>query len=136
MRSAWARVARTAGPLLELRVRNWMPASSVAMAIAPPRASTSLTRWPLPIPPIDGLQDIWPNVSRLCVSRSARQRGCGAGVAAADHDDVEARGEVHDSGGFCCAGAVRQAPIVHGAGDRALGASDEAWLRRHRRRLR
>ena len=38
-RSAWARVARTAGPLLELRIRNWIPASSVAKAIAPPRAS-------------------------------------------------------------------------------------------------
>ncbi len=44
MRSACARVARTAGPLLELRMRNWMPASSVAAAMAPPSASTSLTR--------------------------------------------------------------------------------------------
>ena len=32
--------------LAELRMRNWMPPSSVAMAIAPPSASTSLTRWP------------------------------------------------------------------------------------------
>ena len=69
-RSACARVARTAGPLLELSVRNWMPASSVAIAIAPPSASTSLTRWPLPMPPIDGLHDIWPSVSMLCVSSS------------------------------------------------------------------
>ena len=49
-------------------MRNWMPASSVAIAIAPPIASTSLTRWPLPMPPIDGLQDICPRVSMLCVS--------------------------------------------------------------------
>jgi hypothetical protein len=47
-----------------------MPASSVAIAIAPPSASTSRTRWPLPIPPIDGLHDIWPSVSMLCVNRS------------------------------------------------------------------
>src|SRR5690606_8054402 len=36
-RSAWARVARTAGPLRALRMRNWMPPLSVARAIAPPR---------------------------------------------------------------------------------------------------
>jgi hypothetical protein len=69
-RSACARVARTAGPLEELRVRNWIPASSVASAIAPPSASTSLTRCPLPMPPIDGLHDIAPRVSMLCVSSS------------------------------------------------------------------
>ncbi|MDT4826412.1 hypothetical protein FQZ97_597240 [compost metagenome] len=69
-RSACARVARTAGPLLELRMRNWMPASSVAMAIAPPSASTSFTRWPLPMPPIDGLQLICPSVSMLWESSS------------------------------------------------------------------
>ena len=50
-----------------------MPASSVAIAIAPPSASTSLTRWPLPMPPIDGLQDIWPSVSMLWVSSSVRR---------------------------------------------------------------
>jgi hypothetical protein len=42
-------------------------------AIAPPSASTSLTRWPLPMPPIDGLQLIWPSVSMLCVSSSVLQ---------------------------------------------------------------
>src|SRR5688572_22087759 len=41
--------------------------------MAPPSASISLTRWPLPIPPIDGLQDIWPSVSMLCVSNSVLQ---------------------------------------------------------------
>ena len=35
-----------------------------------PRASISLTRCPLPIPPIDGLQDIWPRVSMLWVRSS------------------------------------------------------------------
>ena len=39
-----ARVARTAGPLLELSVRNWMPAASAALAMTPPRASISRTR--------------------------------------------------------------------------------------------
>ena len=56
-----------------LRMRNWMPASSVASAMAPPSASISLTRWPLPMPPIDGLQLICPSVSRLCVKSSVRQ---------------------------------------------------------------
>ena len=72
-RSAWARVARTAGPLRELSTRNWIPARSVARAIAPPRASTSFTRWLLPMPPIAGLQDIWPRVSTLWVSNRVRQ---------------------------------------------------------------
>src|SRR5690606_11374466 len=65
--------ARTAGPLLLLRVRNWMPPSSVAIAIAPPSASTSFTRWPLPMPPMLGLQLIWPSVSMLWVSSSVAQ---------------------------------------------------------------
>ena len=43
---------------------------AVAAAIAPPSASTSRTRWPLPMPPIDGLQLIAPSVSRLWVSSS------------------------------------------------------------------
>ena len=48
------------------------------------------------MPPIDGLQDIWPRVSMLWVSSSVRQpmralrkRGLGAGVAAADDDYVK-----------------------------------------------
>ena len=73
-------------------------ARSAARAIAPPSASISLTRWPLPMPPMAGLQLICPIVSMLCVSSSVRapharrgQRGLGAGVAAADHDDVVVR---------------------------------------------
>jgi hypothetical protein len=46
-RSACARVARTAGPLLELRMRNWMPASSVAAAIAPSERIDFLDQMPL-----------------------------------------------------------------------------------------
>ncbi len=72
-RSAWARVARTAGPLLELRMRNWIPEASVASAMAPPSASTSRTKCPLPMPPMLGLQLIWPRVSMLCVSSRVAQ---------------------------------------------------------------
>src|SRR5713101_2742996 len=81
-RSACARVARTAGPLEEFRMRNWIPASSVAIAMAPPKASTSLTRCPFPMPPIDGLQDICPSVSILWVSRRIRQPARAAASAA------------------------------------------------------
>ena len=56
-RSIWARVARTAGPLLMLRVRNWMPPASAHRPIMPPRASISRTMWPLARPPMAGLQD-------------------------------------------------------------------------------
>ena len=78
------------------------PASSAAAAIAPPSASISLTRWPLPMPPIDGLQLICPSVSIECVSsrvdapmRADGERGLGAGVAAADDDDVEMSRKLH-----------------------------------------
>ena len=54
------------------------------------------------MPPIDGLQLIWPSVSMLCVSSSVRaaharggQRGLGAGMATADDDDVELLGIEH-----------------------------------------
>ena len=67
-------------------MRNWMPASSVAAAIAPPSASTSLTRWPLPMPPIDGLQDMAPSVSMLWVS----SRVCAPVRAAASAASVPA----------------------------------------------
>src|SRR6266849_2940382 len=81
-RSACARVARTAGPLEEFRMRNWIPASSVAIAMTPPKASTSLTRCPFPIPPTDGLQDICPSVSMLWVSKRVRQPARAAASAA------------------------------------------------------
>src|SRR5580765_3221531 len=84
MRSACARVARTAGPFEPFRMRKWMPASSAASAIAPPSASISLTRCPLPMPPIDGLQLIWPRVSSECVrSRVAAPMRAAASAASA-----------------------------------------------------
>ena len=45
---------------------------SVALPITPPRASTSRTTVPLAIPPMAGLQDIWPIVSRFWVSSRVR----------------------------------------------------------------
>ena len=71
-RSACTRVARTAGPLLAFSVRDWIAAASAARAMTPPSASISLTRWPLPMPPMAGLQLIWPSVSMDCVSSSVR----------------------------------------------------------------
>ena len=68
LRSICARVARTAGPLRALRMRNCIPLRSAAAAMTPPRASISFTRWPLPIPPMAGLHDICPRVSILWVN--------------------------------------------------------------------
>src|SRR5690606_8391114 len=82
LRSAWQRVARTAGPLLALSRRHWMPAASAARAIRPPSASTSFTRWPLPIPPMAGLQLIAPIVSMAWVSSSVRAPARAAASAA------------------------------------------------------
>src|SRR6266540_2966503 len=49
-----------------------MVARSAARPMSPPRASTSRTTVPFAIPPMAGLQDIWPMVSRTDVSRSVR----------------------------------------------------------------
>jgi hypothetical protein len=75
-----------------------MPARSAARAIAPPSASISRTRWPLPMPPMAGLQlicaeglDALRQQQRARSHARSRQRRLGAGVAAADHDDVEWR---------------------------------------------
>jgi hypothetical protein len=38
----------------------WIPDKSHIRPHMPPRASTSLMRWPFPIPPNEGLQDISP----------------------------------------------------------------------------
>ena len=57
----------TAGPLLLFSNRNCIPDLSVTSPITPSRASISLTRWPLPKPPIAGLHDISPIVSILWV---------------------------------------------------------------------
>ena len=66
-RSAWARREWTAGPLPRFSSRYWMQALSAARAISPPRASSSRTRWPLPVPPMAGLQGMLPTASRLTV---------------------------------------------------------------------
>jgi len=77
-----ARAARTAGPLLALSTRHWMPAASAARAMTPPSASISFTRWPLPMPPMAGLQLIAPTVSMLWVSSSVRTPARAAASAA------------------------------------------------------
>ncbi len=66
--SHWARGDQTAGPRLVFKSRNWMPTASVTSPITPPRASISLTRWPLAMPPTAGLQDIWAIKSRFIVT--------------------------------------------------------------------
>src|SRR5436305_1870900 len=49
-----------------------MPARSVASPISPPRASISLTRFPLARPPIAGLHDMRPMASRSIVTMATR----------------------------------------------------------------
>ena len=68
-RSAWARREWTAGPLPRLSIRYWMQAWSAAAPISPPSASSSRTRCPFPVPPMAGLQGIFPTASRLMVKR-------------------------------------------------------------------
>ena len=43
-----------------------------AFAISPPSASSSRTRWPLPVPPMAGLQGMLPTASRLIVKTAVR----------------------------------------------------------------
>ena len=66
-RSAWARRDQTAGPFPRLSTRYWMQARSAARAISPPRASSSRTRCPFPVPPTAGLQGMFPTASRSTV---------------------------------------------------------------------
>ena len=87
---------RTAGPLLRLSSRNWIPAASAARPITPSSASISRTRWPLPRPPIAGLQrhradgrELVRHQHRARAQPRGRGRRLAAGVAAADHDDVD-----------------------------------------------
>ena len=49
--------------------RNWMPVASATSPMSPPSASTSRTICPLASPPMAGLQDICPIVSRRSVTR-------------------------------------------------------------------
>ena len=71
--SHWTRGARTAGPFFWLSIRNWIPVASALSPIAPPIASISRTICPLASPPIAGLHDICPIVSRFWVNISVRQ---------------------------------------------------------------
>ena len=71
-RSAWARSEWTAGPLPRLSIRYWMQQRSAALAISPPNASSSRTSWPLPVPPMAGLQGMLPTASRLMVKTTVR----------------------------------------------------------------
>ena len=71
-RSACARSDHTAGPLALFSIRYWMQARSAARAISPPRASSSRTRWPLPVPPMAGLQGMLPTASRSMVKQTVR----------------------------------------------------------------
>src|SRR4051794_35438507 len=59
-----------------------MPHASVTRAIAPPSASISLTRCPLPTPPTAGLHDICASLSRSPVSISVRRPRRAAASAA------------------------------------------------------
>src|SRR3982074_3601610 len=61
-----------------------MPAASVTRPISPSSASTSRTKWPLPSPPIAGLQDIAPMVAKRWVT-SAVTAPMRAAAAAASH---------------------------------------------------
>ncbi len=73
-----------------------MPPWSATRPIRPSRASISRTKWPLPRPPMAGLQDMAPMVAnlmrhqrRLRAHAGRRGRGFTAGMAAANHDNVE-----------------------------------------------
>lgn len=81
-RSAWTRGPRTAAPLLPFSIRRWIAAASAARAIIPSRASISRTRWPLPNPPMAGLQDISPIRTGSMVTRATRAPRRAAAAAA------------------------------------------------------
>ena len=66
--SHWARGPHTAGPLLILSMRNWIPTLSVRSPINPPKASMSRTIWPLATPPTAGLQLMRPMAFTSIVS--------------------------------------------------------------------
>ena len=75
-----------------------MPARSATRPMRPSSASISRTRWPLPSPPMAGLQDISPMVckamrhQRRCGAETRRRAGrLAARMAAPDHDDIESR---------------------------------------------
>ena len=75
--------------------------ASATRPIRPSKASISRTRWPLPRPPMAGLQrhgadggEAMRHQRRARAHAGGRRRGLTAGMAAADHDDVELRSHV------------------------------------------
>ena len=79
--------------------RYWMHDKSAARAISPPSASSSRTRWPLPVPPMAGLHGMLPTASKIdgkadgLHSEACRgQRGLDPRVARADDGDIKLSG--------------------------------------------
>ncbi len=75
-----------------------MPPRSATRPIRPSKASISRTRWPLPRPPMAGLQLMAPTVAKRCVTSAVRApmraltaRGLATGMAAANDHNVETR---------------------------------------------
>ena len=67
--SAWARSECTAGPFDLLSIFDCINVASIFLPISPPRASISLTRCPLELPPILGLHGIMAMLSQLTVKQ-------------------------------------------------------------------
>jgi hypothetical protein len=88
-------------------MRNWMPLLSVASAMAPPRASISLTRWLLPMPPMAGLQlmtegfHVMGQQQGFHTHACRGQRSLGTGMAAADDDHFKTGREIHHAPRAC-----------------------------------
>ena len=59
-----------------------MAVRSATIPISPPRASISLTRWPLATPPIEGLHDIWAIMAGFKVKSAVRAPRRAAAAAA------------------------------------------------------
>ena len=59
-----------------------MQQASAALPISPPRASSSRTRWPFPVPPMAGLQGMFPTESKLMVKTAVSQPSLAAARAA------------------------------------------------------
>ena len=70
------------GPFAGSARESGCPHLSMTLPMRPSSASTSRTRWPLPMPPIDGLHDISPIVSCRCVTRHVDAPARAAAAAA------------------------------------------------------
>ena len=94
-RSACARVARTAGPLLALSVRNWMPAAiggarhhaAQRIDLAHQVALADAADGRIAAHRADGF-DALRQQQRARAAARRGQRGFDAGMSAADHDDI------------------------------------------------